>query len=325
MHRRLAAALLALAPLACAAPEPDSTPVQLFDGATLQGWHALGDARYTVDGGCILGEVGGGGQSFLVSDGRYGDFVLELDVKNELPGNSGVQVRSQVREDGRLFGYQIEIDPSERAWSGGLYDEARRGWLDDLADDAAARAAFRRAEWNRYRIECRGTWIRAWVNGVPTADHLDAMDLEGHIALQVHSGNDTRVRWRILGLIDLGTRRWQAVPVTPPWTPVAIQGDGGAARYVVRRDPARPDELELKIDFDGQVRTFQRGVPEGSGESPVTVDVLWQGRRWAVQLAGITTWTGTFDAERTRASKVALSLGPGHTLVSASTLTLPTR
>jgi hypothetical protein len=323
MHSRLSAALLALAPFACAAPTSVSTPVTLFDGATLQGWHALGDARYTVDDGCILGEVGGGGQSFLVSDGRYGDFVLELDVRNELPGNSGVQVRSQVREDGRLFGYQIEIDPSERAWSGGLYDEARRGWLDDLADDPAARAAFRPGAWNRYRVECRGAWVRAWVNDVPTADALDAMDLEGHIALQVHSGDDTRVCWRAVDLIDHGMRRWQAVPVTPPWTWVPIQGDGGAARYVVRPDPARPDELELKVDFDGQVRTLQSGAPQVSVESPVTVDVLWQGRRWAVQLAGITTWTGTFDAERTGASKVALSLGHGHTLVSASTLTLP--
>jgi hypothetical protein len=325
MHDRLLAVLLALAPLACAAPTSVSTPVTLFDGATLQGWHALGDARYTVDDGCILGEVGGGGQSFLVSDGRYGDFLLELDVRNELPGNSGVQVRSQVRENGRLFGYQIEIDPSERAWSGGLYDEARRGWLDDLADDPAARAAFRPGEWNRYRIECRGTWIRAWVNDVPTADALDAMDLEGHIALQVHSGDDTRVRWRIVELIDHGVRRWQAVPVTAPWTWVAIQGDGGAARYVVRPDSARPDALELKVDFDGQVRTFQRGARERTAGSPVTVDVLRQGRRWAVQVDGATLWSGTTDGERAAVSEVALSVGEGHMLLSAATLGPPAR
>jgi hypothetical protein len=142
--------------------------VQLFDGETLDGWHELGDARWSVDDGCILGEVGGGGQSFLVTEQLYGDFALELDVKNDLQGNSGIQVRSHLRDDGRLQGYQIEIDPSPRARSGGLYDEARRGWLDDLADDEAARAAFRPGEWNRYRIECRGAWIRAWVNGVPT-------------------------------------------------------------------------------------------------------------------------------------------------------------
>lgn len=324
MHKHLAVVCVALAAWACITPVLESRPVVLFDGTTLQGWHTLGDARYAVDDDGILGEIGGGGQSFLVSDGRWGDFVLELEVRNELPGNSGVQVRSQVREDGRLFGYQIEIDPSPRGWSGGLYDEARRGWLDDLADDPAARAAFRPGEWNRYRIECRGTWIRAWVNGVPTTDHLDAMDLEGHIGLQVHSGNDTRVRWRNLKMVDFGTRAWEAVALTPTLTSVAIPLDGGAARYVVRPDPARPGELELQVRFDGQMRAFEHLDPQVTAESPVTVDVLWQGRRWAVQLAGRTTWTGTVDTERTRSSTVALSLGSGHTLVSAASLAPPT-
>lgn len=325
MRRAAALGLLALAASACALSKLDFMPVQLFDGTSLAGWRELGDARWSVDEGCILGEVGGGGQSFLISNARYGDFALELDVRNERPGNSGVQVRSRVRDDGRLQGYQIEIDPSPRAWSGGLYDEARRGWLDDLADDAAARAAFRSGEWNRYRIECRGTWIRAWVNGVPTADHLDAVDLADHIGLQVHSGNDTRVRWRGLALVDFGTRRWEPVALTPPWTWAPIQGDGGAARFVVRPDPARPDELELKIDFDGHVRTFQRGGEHAPADSPVTVDVLRQGRRWSVQLDGITTWTGVFDDEHTGARRLAATFGPGHVLERAFTLAPPTR
>ena len=29
----------------------------------------------------------------------------------------------------RAWGYQAEVDPSERKWSGGLYDEGRRKWL----------------------------------------------------------------------------------------------------------------------------------------------------------------------------------------------------
>jgi len=230
-----------------------------------------------------------------------------------------------VREDGRLFGYQIEIDASERAWSGGLYDEARRGWLDDLADDAAARAAFRKAEWNRYRIECRGTWIRAWVNDVPTADHLDAMDLEGHIGLQVHSGNDTRVRWRDLHLTDFGVRAWHEVSLTHPWTRVELRGDGAAARFVVQPDPARPGELELKLDLAGHVRTLQRFDEQRIGPEPVVVSVLWQERRWSVQVDGATLWSGTSDSARPAVSQVALSVGEGHTLLSAATLGPPER
>jgi type 1 glutamine amidotransferase len=176
--------------------------VDLFDGRTLDGWRALGDAHYTADAGSILGRTGGGAQSFLVTEASYGDFVLDVDVKTEAAGNSGIQVRSRVGADGRVCGYQIEIDPSERSWSGGLYDEARRGWLDDLADNPAGRAAFHHGDWNHYRIECVGPRIRAWVNGIPTADYLEPEDVEreGFIGLQVHAGDDTRVRWRDLRL-----------------------------------------------------------------------------------------------------------------------------
>lgn len=187
-------------------------PVVLDAGPELRGWRALGDARYVGEGDTILGEVDGGGQSFLITEREFGDFLLEVDVRPELPGNSGIQVRSRLHPDtGRLFGYQIEIDSSPRAWSGGLYDEGRRGWLDDLADNPAGRAAFRPGEWNRYRIECVGPSLRAWVDGVPTADFLDGATLGGVLGLQVHSGADTRVRWRDLRLRDLGRHEWRSL------------------------------------------------------------------------------------------------------------------
>jgi len=186
--------------------------VELFDGESLAGWRAVGDARYSADDGSILGEIGGGGQSFLVTEREFGDFVLEVDVKTELPGNSGIQIRSHQREDGRVFGYQVEIDPSERAWSGGLYDEARRGWLQNLEGRDEARAAFRPGEWNAYRIECRGPWIRTWINGVPITDCVDPLDMTGFIGLQVHSGDDTRVRWRAPTLVDHGHHEWRPAP-----------------------------------------------------------------------------------------------------------------
>jgi hypothetical protein len=105
-----------------------------------------------------------------------------------------------------------EIDPSARAWSGGLCDEGRRGWLQDLSANDAGRAAFRDGEWNHYRIECDGPSIRAWVNGIPTADWIDPLDVEGFVALQVHSGRDTDVLWRDLRIEDRGTRAWLPFP-----------------------------------------------------------------------------------------------------------------
>ncbi len=204
MKLTIRASLFLLA--ACAAPESASPgpaaprALELFNGRDLSGWRQIGDARWEVENGELVGSIGGGSQSFLATEAEFSDFMLELELKNELPGNSGLQVRSHQNDKGKVFGYQIEIDPSERAWSGGLYDEGRRGWLFDLKDAPAARAAFRNGDWNHYRIELRGNRIRTWVNGVPTVDTTDEADASGFIALQVHSGNNTRMRFRNLRL-----------------------------------------------------------------------------------------------------------------------------
>ena len=304
-----------------AAPAPRGRSVALFDGASLDGWRALGDARYTVDDGGILGEVGGGGQSFLVTERSYGDFVLELELKNELPGNSGVQVRSHVRENGRLYGYQIEVDPSPRAWSGGLYDEARRGWLDSLEGDDVARAAFRDGEWNRYRIECRGAWIRAWVNGVPTADYLDAVDLEGVIGLQVHSGTNTRMRWRDLRLTDYGTRTWNETVLESESASLPMEGEGGALRFVLRSSASRPNEIGVQLDVAGTTRSFGAGVEDGTREL-WTYDVIWQGERVAIVPHGGKASLVTLDRPRSVEDRVVVTPGAGQRVVSVSALGL---
>lgn len=200
--------------------------VALYNGTSLAGWRSLGDANYVPGPGGILGEVGGGGQSFLITEREYGDFILEVDVRTEMPGNSGIQIRSHTRERNngteRLYGYQVEIDPSDRSWSGGLYEEAcPRGWIQSLEDNPAAREAFRFGEWNHFRIECVGPWIRTWINGVPAADVFDVAELSGVIGLQVHSGNNTRVRWNDFHLQDLGTRTWRPLfgeASTATWT-----------------------------------------------------------------------------------------------------------
>lgn len=179
----------------------------LFNGKNLDGWHQLnGHAKYTVENGEIVGKtVLNTPNSFLCTDKTYGDFILELDYKVDSTMNSGIQIRSESSADYnnyRVHGYQIEIDPSSRAWSGGIYDEARRGWLYPLTLNPGAQHAFKQGQWNHYRVECIGNSIRTWVNGVPAASLVDSMTHEGFIALQVHAiGNDKdregeEIRWR---------------------------------------------------------------------------------------------------------------------------------
>jgi len=178
----------------------------LFNGKDLTGWKQLnGKAIYEVKNGEIIGTtVANEPNSFMVTEKDYGDFILELEYKVPQGMNSGIQFRSLSKPDymnGRVHGYQFEVDPSDRAWTGGIYDEARRDWLYTLEYNPSAKTAFKKEEWNKIRLECIGTSLRTFVNGVPAAHVVDDVTLSGFIALQVHAIGKTdepgkQIRWR---------------------------------------------------------------------------------------------------------------------------------
>jgi hypothetical protein len=182
-----------------------SEPVQneegwtnLFDGNSLDGWTPVsGDAEFTVEDNVIVGTaVANTPNTFLITDQEYEDFILEVEIKvDDESSNSGVMVRGQYDPEGRegqgrVYGYQVEMDPKERAWSAGIYDEARRGWLYPLSLNPDARSAFKPGEFNAYRIEVIGNEIKTWLNGQEAAYLVDDTDARGMIGLQVHSISD---------------------------------------------------------------------------------------------------------------------------------------
>jgi hypothetical protein len=182
----------------------------LFDGKSTTGWiQRGGKAVYAVEDGALVGRtVLGEKNSFLCPPKEYADFALAFEVWVDPKLNSGVQVRSESRpeyRDGVVHGYQVEIDPSERGWSGGIYDEQRRGWLKSPKDDPAARQAFKVGQWNRYRVEANGDRLRTWVNDVPVADLVDAMTRSGFIGFQVHQASEEglAVKWRNIRIREL--------------------------------------------------------------------------------------------------------------------------
>ena len=170
---------------------------QLFNGKDLDGWQVLnGSAEYKIENSAIVGYSAlNTPNSFLATSKKYKDFILELEVKIEDGLNSGIQIRSESSPDyrnGRVHGYQVELDPSARQWTGGIYDEARRGWLYPLEYNQSGKKAFKHNAWNKFRIEAIGNNIRVWVNGIRTADLIDDMTPSGFIALQVHGiGKDS--------------------------------------------------------------------------------------------------------------------------------------
>lgn len=167
----------------------------LFDGKTLKGWKSVGGkAPYTVENGVIVGRMTKGTpNSFLVTEKEYGDFILELDVKLEgEQTNSGIQVRSHLDQEGnkgmgRVYGRQVEIDPTSRAWTGGIYDESRRLWLYPLDLNEKAKSAYKAEQYNHIRIESIGNELKTWINDVPVSYLVDTIDASGFIGLQVHS------------------------------------------------------------------------------------------------------------------------------------------
>ncbi len=266
-----------------AIPETSEVPVRnaqtglsppwraLFDGKTLRGWQQIGGAaKYSVRDGAIVGTtVAGTPNSFLITERRYADFVLELEVQADSSLNSGIQIRSNhfpAYKNDVFHGYQIEIDPSARAWSGGVYDESRRGWLFNLEGKPEAQRAYRKSGWNHYRIEAIGGHIRTWVNGIAVADLNDGLTRCGYIGLQVHDiGQDAEkagrtIAWRNIRLRDLGGLVWSASLETQDQPVSALFDDNPTTTWAGEW---------LKLDF-GKNKRLQRillNLPEGEAQN----------------------------------------------------------
>ena len=230
MNRRtLLAGTVLLAALGAAAQEGGGWTALIGDTLDDTWTQNGGDAKYDLLDGVIVGTaVPSTPNSFLCTKRHYGDFELEFEFKASPTMNSGVQIRSHAHDEettyewkgktikvkpGRVHGYQVELENEnrDRGWSGGIYDEGRRGWLFNGADTAAfakqGKEVWKFGDWNHVRVRCEGDRIRTWLNGEPRSDFRDAMTPEGFIGLQVHSvkkgGEGAQVFWRNLRIREL--------------------------------------------------------------------------------------------------------------------------
>lgn len=241
---------------ACTAEQGPWKP--LVKDGSLDGWVKKGgDASYEVKGNTITGKTAvNTPNTFLCTKKSYSDFILKLEFKvnNEL--NSGVQIRSNSfpeYHNGRVHGYQVEIDPSSRSWTGGIYDEARRGWLYPLAGNPEARKAFKNGQWNKMRVEAIDDNIKVWINDVPTAHLQDDRTKKGFIGLQVHGiGSDKskkgiEVSWRNIKIIDKDVRRYSQISPLP-------------AKNMYNKLTRQERQQGWKLLFDGQTPQGWRGA-----------------------------------------------------------------
>lgn len=267
----------------------------LFNGTDLDGWEQRGGkATYSVENGELVGtSAPDTPNSFLCTKDRYENFVLELECKLDGPLNSGIQIRSNSRPEkgiDRVYGYQIEVDPSERAWSGGFYEEGGRKWLYDLKNNEPARKAFKLDGWNKYRIEAVGDTFRTWVNDVQCVVAVDSLTTSGFIGLQVHSTTSTvpiSVRWRNIRLQELeqpaatdslpfsGDWKSSAEDAEPLYAQILAQGNGELSATLVSSIYARVPALAVadgresdgKVTFAGAIDAVLEGNQSFKGRT----------------------------------------------------------
>lgn len=205
-------ALILIALIGCSSLQADTSGwVDLFDGKTLAGWnnpYEWGESK-VVDGEIHLVA---NKKFFLCTEKTYSDFILEAEIKMpEGKSNSGILFRCHVQPN-KAFGYQAECDTSDRAWSGGLYDEGRRGWLHPLKPNDSpsgnafrekTKGSFKRYDWNKYKIQAEGNRLRIWVNGVLCTDYTDDKDAAGYIGIQHHGENGQVYKFRNIRIKEL--------------------------------------------------------------------------------------------------------------------------
>lgn len=195
--------------------------VALFNGKDIDGWEKKGgEATYKVEDGSIVGITKPNTpNTFLCPPKKHGDFELTFDVKCDPALNSGVQIRSisnanevpsglsekdavkaKKKADGKsLFGPQVEIAANGNA--AGVWFEGVGGWLLDPKPEIINKA-YKKDDWNSYRVLAKGEHIQVWVNGTKISDGKDTRTnfKKGRLGFQVHGiGKKTdtlSVRWK---------------------------------------------------------------------------------------------------------------------------------
>ena len=223
--------------LSAAAQTNETGFVSIFDGRSLAGWHVSAKTghsgasknqtggKWVVEDGAIIGsqDIPGNG-GIVITDEKFRDVEVKLEMKNDFGPDSGLFLRST--EDGKAW--QAMIDYHSGGNLMGIYGEGLGGkphlrnysFKEKVTEidpkptgnpptalpvlPAAWPLFWRHGQWNELRARIVGNppHITTWINGVMIMEWKETEvrhPAEGGIALQVHGGGDhTRefVRYR---------------------------------------------------------------------------------------------------------------------------------
>ena len=176
----------------------------LFNGRDLTGWVVMFAGEWTVEDGALVGRNGKDWStnpqksgSWLRTEKRYGDFILELEYAINEGGNSGIFIRSALEKNPAFSGHEMQI----------VADYGRqptKGSAGSLYDVVPAKKNMSKpaGEWNHVRIVTHGRRIQITWNGEQTIDYETSRLTRGYIGLQNHDGKSV-VRFRNLRITEL--------------------------------------------------------------------------------------------------------------------------
>lgn len=172
----------------------------LMDGKTLAGWHPVGDGAWTVEDGAFVGRANKTKlYGLLVSDATYKDLTVRFKFKVH-SGDSGFYIRTIIKEPEQAHGLQIQVGLAGSG-AGGIYESYGRAWLVKPEVEQEKRL-LRTDDWNEMTIAAHGGNVSVTLNGTVTAELKDDPSRsEGHLALQMHSGNVMHVMFKDIEML----------------------------------------------------------------------------------------------------------------------------
>ena len=196
--------VFSVAAVAQTPPGPDGWE-RLFNGKDLTGWDIWGTEKWSVDDGTILGESGPDeDDGFLMTKKTYKDFHAFLRFKCETNTNSGFFYHTTIPEDiSKITFIQVEIDNGPGNHTAALHGNGR-SWIVWPAQEKEF--YLRSFDWNELLVKVEGKRTRTYLNGIEMVDFTYPKPhvTEGVLALQIHPGGGSRVRFKDIWVRDLG-------------------------------------------------------------------------------------------------------------------------
>ena len=187
---------------AATTPPVLTAPVPLFNGKDTSGWVQVLDSKWTVEDGVLLARQDPKGrkegESWLITEKDFTDFLLAVKFRVTAGGNSGVFLRDPNPRADRMAapdggkpgpwesGIEANINATDPEYPTGSIWAIAKG----------TKGVEHAGDWNDMVVEVRGDSVSTWVNGqAAVSGATQTGSKTGGIGLQRHGTPSSRTSW----------------------------------------------------------------------------------------------------------------------------------